>query len=201
MTTDTTDVRRQVADQRRALADLLADLTADQWRRPSLCAGWTVHHVVAHLALPYTSRPTRVLVETVRARGDFDRAADAMARADAARHAPAELVEIVRANVDHPWSPPGGGPAGALSHDVIHSFDMTEALGLPTIVTPERARTVLAAFRPQHLRGFGTDLRSTRAEATDDPLVIGAPAQAATRVVRAPLQELILLLTGRRREA
>lgn len=198
MTTATTDVRRLTAGQRRDFADLLAGLTPDEWQRPSLCAGWTVHQVVAHLTLPYTSRMSRVLFETVMARGNFDRAADKMARADAKRYSPAELVEIMRANIDHPWSPPGGGPVGALSHDVIHSFDVTEALGLLASVTPERARVVLAAFQPQHLKGFGTDLRTVRAEATDDPLVIGAPAEVATHVVRAPLLDLIPVLTGRR---
>lgn len=198
MTIATTDVHRLTAGQRRDFAELLAGLTPDEWQRPSMCAGWTVHQVVAHLTLPYTSRMTRVLFETVKARGDFDRAADKMARADAERYSPAELVEIMRANVDHPWNPPGGGPVGALSHDVIHSFDVTETLGLLGAVTPERVRVVLTAFEPHHLKAFGTDLHTTRAEATDDPLVIGAPAEAATRVVRAPLLDLIPVLTGRR---
>jgi len=40
----------QVIDaQRRSLADLLDDLSDDEWRRPSLCTGWTVRDVAAHL--------------------------------------------------------------------------------------------------------------------------------------------------------
>lgn len=34
---------------RRSLADDLTGLTEDDWRRQSLCAGWTVEQVVAHL--------------------------------------------------------------------------------------------------------------------------------------------------------
>ncbi len=38
-----------VHTERAALIDDLAGLTEDQWASPSLCAGWTVHDVAAHL--------------------------------------------------------------------------------------------------------------------------------------------------------
>jgi uncharacterized protein (TIGR03083 family) len=42
----------QVIDaERRILADLLDDLSDDEWLRPSLCTGWTVRDVAAHLTL------------------------------------------------------------------------------------------------------------------------------------------------------
>ena len=42
----------QVIDaQRMNLAALLEQLSADDWRQPSLCAGWTVRDVAAHLTL------------------------------------------------------------------------------------------------------------------------------------------------------
>lgn len=186
------------ADQRRATIILLESLAPVDWQRPSRCDGWTIQHLVAHLTLPYTSRQSRVVKELVKARGSFDRAADRMAREDAERHSPAQLLDICRANVEHPWNPPGGGPTGALSHDVIHSWDITDALDRPTVVTPERARTVLEAFKPTHLKGFGVDLRTTRIEATDDDLTIGADGDTATTTVRAPLLDLIPMLTGRR---
>lgn len=37
--------------QRARTADLLEQLTAEQWDHPSLCQGWTVRHVAAHLTL------------------------------------------------------------------------------------------------------------------------------------------------------
>lgn len=37
--------------ERRGLAELLASLTDEQWETPSLCAGWRVRDVAAHLAL------------------------------------------------------------------------------------------------------------------------------------------------------
>jgi uncharacterized protein (TIGR03083 family) len=42
----------QVIDaQRLSLAGLLEQLSADEWRQPSLCTGWTVRDVAAHLTL------------------------------------------------------------------------------------------------------------------------------------------------------
>jgi uncharacterized protein (TIGR03083 family) len=38
-----------VVGQRQRLAALLADLSEDEWRRPSRCEGWTVQDVVTHL--------------------------------------------------------------------------------------------------------------------------------------------------------
>jgi uncharacterized protein (TIGR03083 family) len=36
-------------DERRELRRFLGSLTADQWQRETLCAGWTVRDLVAHL--------------------------------------------------------------------------------------------------------------------------------------------------------
>jgi uncharacterized protein (TIGR03083 family) len=40
-----------IDDQRARTADLLQQLTTAQWEHPSLCEGWTVRHVAAHLTL------------------------------------------------------------------------------------------------------------------------------------------------------
>ena len=40
-----------IDDQRARTADLLEQLSPEQWDHPSLCQGWTVRHVAAHLTL------------------------------------------------------------------------------------------------------------------------------------------------------
>ncbi|MEE2034839.1 maleylpyruvate isomerase family mycothiol-dependent enzyme [Rhodococcus chondri] len=40
-----------IDDERRRTADLLGQLSDDEWAQPSLCAGWTVRDVAAHLTL------------------------------------------------------------------------------------------------------------------------------------------------------
>src|SRR3954468_19555811 len=51
---DREDVWRAIDDQRRRLVELLEDLSDDEWDHPSLCAGWTVRQVAAHVALQNT---------------------------------------------------------------------------------------------------------------------------------------------------
>jgi uncharacterized protein (TIGR03083 family) len=61
-----------IAEQRRVLADLLAELKEEDWERPSLCAQWRVKDVAAHVALtPRSPGVARLLVAGLRARGDF----------------------------------------------------------------------------------------------------------------------------------
>ena len=45
------DIWNTIDEQRARTADLLEQLTDDEWRRPSLCDGWTVRDVAAHLTL------------------------------------------------------------------------------------------------------------------------------------------------------
>jgi uncharacterized protein (TIGR03083 family) len=51
------EVWTAIDDQRRALVHLLEDLSEKEWRQPSLCHGWTVRQVAAHLALQNTTWP------------------------------------------------------------------------------------------------------------------------------------------------
>jgi uncharacterized protein (TIGR03083 family) len=73
-TTMTRDQVWQAVDaQRTALADILDQLSDDDWRRPSLCRGWTVRDVAARLTLQKFPIPLAVS-EVFRARGNMDRA-------------------------------------------------------------------------------------------------------------------------------
>ena len=44
------DIWTTIAAERGALTDDLANLTPAQWDTPSLCSGWTVRDIVAHLS-------------------------------------------------------------------------------------------------------------------------------------------------------
>jgi len=65
------DVWRGIDDQRRRLVDLLEDLSDAEWQHPSLCAGWSVRQVAAHVALQNTSWSAlpRAVVEVIRTGG------------------------------------------------------------------------------------------------------------------------------------
>lgn len=112
-----------ISAHRRALAQALASLTAEQWSGPTLCAGWTPGHVLAHLTMPYRISEQDFMAGLQRCGGDFTRFSDEIAETDS-KIPQAELVGVLAANADTPWAPPGGGLAGALSHDVIHGLDI-----------------------------------------------------------------------------
>lgn len=195
-TTTTTEIeaelQRQTHAERERLAALLATLTADQWDAPSLCAGWRVREVVAHITMPFRTSTPRFVAGLVAARFSFDRYADRAARRDGARMSADELLGTLRDNIRHPWQPPGGGPSAALSHDVIHGLDITEALALPAAPT-QRIATVLTLARPRALAYFGVELSSVELRATDADFHLGTGD-----VVELPVKEILLTVTGRR---
>jgi uncharacterized protein (TIGR03083 family) len=187
------DIAAAVADERRAQVELYASLSEDDWNSSSLCAGWRVREVLAHVTMPFRYSLPRVAWEIAKARGSFDRMADRRARIDARQLSTAQLWESLRDNVENPWSPPGGGPLGALSHDVIHGLDVSTPLGLDDAASAERVGMVLGGLRPKQVAFFGVDLDGVqlRAEDVDWSYGDGEP-------VHGRAQDLLLLLCGRR---
>ncbi len=189
----TSNIRRAVAAERRELATVLGDLPLGAWDAPSLCDGWRVREVVAHITMPFRYSTRRFMVEMLKARGSFDRMADRRAHADAAALSVDDLVRTLRDNATHPWKPPGGGRDGALSHDVIHGLDITVALDLGRSVPDDRLQIVLDGMTPKRVKFFGTDLAGTelRADDLDWSYGSGEPVQGAA-------QDLLMVLCGRK---
>jgi uncharacterized protein (TIGR03083 family) len=186
-------VRAADVAERTDLVTMLAGLRPGQWDEPTLCAGWRVREVVAHITMPFRMSAPGFLAGMVRARGDFNRMADRQARTDTARFSADQLLAALRDNVEHPWRPPGGGPIGALSHDVIHGLDISVGLGLPRRVPTERVALVLAGLRAKNVTYFGTDLSGVRLTATDLDWSHGEGEP-----LRGAAQDLLLVLSGRR---
>lgn len=187
-----TDIRTAVAGERADLAVLLDELPEAEWDRPTLCEGWRVRELVAHIVMPYRLSTPGFLLGMVRAGGKFDRFADRHARSAAAALSPGELTETLRQNVDHPWKPPGGGDQGALSHDVIHGLDLTVALGIDRQVPAERMRFILDDMNPRQVKYFGVDLTGIRLQATDLDWSYGAGEE-----LTGTAQDLLLVLCDR----
>jgi uncharacterized protein (TIGR03083 family) len=186
------NLQAEVQAERTEQADLLATLTPEQWNAPTLSAGWRVREVIAHTTAPFRMSLGRTVWELTKARGDINRMADRLARRDAARLSPEELLAALRDNITHPWAPPGDGPRGALSHDVIHGLDITVGLGLDRRPPPERVALVLAGLRPKNAKFFGADLTGVRLEATDLDWVYGTGEP-----LRGLAQDLLLVVCGR----
>jgi uncharacterized protein (TIGR03083 family) len=172
-------------------ADLLAGLTPEQWEQPSLCAGWRVREVAAHVAL--TTAPLLTQVSALLRSGlRFDHMIDSTARANAVKP-PEQLVEEVRALVGARRRPPGTDPVDPLNDVLVHTQDVARPLGVTVPIDP--AAAALSAdlvwkrtfpFRAQ-ARVPGRELIATDVEWR----------RGAGEPMEAPISELLLILTGR----
>jgi uncharacterized protein (TIGR03083 family) len=181
-----------ITAERLALADALDGLTPEQWRGQSMCAGWTPGHVLAHLTMPFRiSEPE--FMTGLRRCGDFTKFSDEIAERDS-KIPQRELVAVLRDNAGNPWSPPGGGLAGALSHDLIHGLDITWPVSADYAI-PERAMTtVLDAITKTGDRTlFGFPLDGIEVAATDLDWSAGTGKRLSGRS-----RDLLMLLAGRR---
>jgi len=186
-----TDPQSWVAPTYDGLADLLASAPAGTWDAPSLCAGWQVRHVVAHVTMPARLTPEQFGAEMAAAGGDFAVLSDTVAARDGSLPVADHLAQL-RSPVLHAWQPPGGGAAGALSHAVIHSLDVTVALDRPPVAPPEALVAVLDQLTDADGAFFGLDLTGVRLEAADTDWSWGSG-----EAVRAGSGALVALLSGR----
>ncbi|WP_188195472.1 maleylpyruvate isomerase family mycothiol-dependent enzyme [Nonomuraea sp. SYSU D8015] len=179
--------------ERRGLADLLGSLSADEWERPSLCGGWRVRDVAAHLALATRVSVPKALAEFVRARGDFNR----MVRDSAVRYAaglsPDEIAGQVRESATSRRRAPTTKPLDPLFDALVHGQDIAVPLGVERVMPLEPARACAThiwergfPFYPQRR------LRGLRLAATDVDWVVGEGD-----LVEGPIQALLLLMSGR----
>jgi uncharacterized protein (TIGR03083 family) len=186
-----TNPQSWVAPTYEGLVDLLTATAVDTWDAPSLCEKWLVRHVVAHVTMPVRLSPEQFGAEMARAGGDFTTLSDTVATRDASLPV-ADLLDQLRSPKLHAWQPPGGGAAGALSHAVIHSLDVTVALDRPPVAPAEAATAVLEQLTAARGAWFGVDLTDVRLEATDTDWSWGKGQR-----VRADSGRLVALLSGR----
>lgn len=124
------------------VADVLESLDDARWHAPTLCPGWTVHHMAAHLTQPMLVTFPRFLRTAVRFRGDTDRTVDHLTRR-LARRSPAQLVALLRRHAGDQVSPPRVGPMGPFAETCLHLRDVARPLGLTADVPIEQWRTLL----------------------------------------------------------
>lgn len=186
-----TDLQTWVAPTCHGLADLLVAAAPEIWDSPSLCEGWAVRHAVAHLTMPARMTLAEFGAGMAAAGGDFTTFSDAVAARDASLPV-ADLLDQLRSPTLHAWQPPGGGAAGALSHAVIHSLDVTVALDRPSVAPAEATTAVLDQLTTAGGSVFGLDLTDIRLEADDLDWSWGSGEP-----VRADGGRLVALLGGR----
>ncbi|MFD5873872.1 maleylpyruvate isomerase family mycothiol-dependent enzyme [Streptomyces sp. NPDC060322] len=187
------DVWPTVHAERAALIHDLEGLDGRQWEEPSLCAGWTVHDVVAHLT--DTARTTRLgfLAGLARAGFDFDRQnARGVARERGA--SPAEALERLRRVATRTSTPPA--PLDSrLVEEIVHGEDIRRPLGLARSYPAEAVvRSLrLQARTPASFGGAKELVSRVRLTAADGDVSIGEGPE-----VRGPVLSLLLAVSLRR---
>jgi uncharacterized protein (TIGR03083 family) len=167
-----------IADERRGFADLIDTLSPEELATPSLCRGWTVHDIAAHLVVPLTTGMSVVLFELIRGRGDFDRA-NLRLTSRMARSSAVELAGLLRSGAGNHFAPPGVGSIAPLMDVVVHGQDARRPLGIVREIPPARLVAILDFLVSRAGRGKGRSL-GLRFEASDigwahgdGPLVAG----------------------------
>lgn len=185
------DVWRAIDAHRISLADELDRLTDEEWSRPSLCPGWTVRDVGAHLTLQQ-ARLGDVVGAMLRARGNLDRAIRDMSCREAARLSTEDIIARIRGMVGSQRHNFGVTSYETLIDILVHSQDITIPLGRPLPLDP--AAAAVAASRVWGIRYFHTKkrMRGLRYTATDTDWSAGEG-----REVRGPMTAILLVLTGR----
>jgi uncharacterized protein (TIGR03083 family) len=186
-----TDPQSWIAPTYTGLADLLAATAVDTWDVPTLCEKWLVRHVIAHVTMPVRLSPEQFWAEMAAAGGNFTLLSDTVAARDASLPV-ADLLDQLRSPRLHAWQPPGSGAAGAVSHAVIHSLDVTIALDRPVVAPVEAVTAVLDQLTAASGTLFGVDLTGVRLEAADT-----AWSWGSGQLVRADSGSLVALLGGR----
>jgi uncharacterized protein (TIGR03083 family) len=184
----------QVIEQERlSLAALLEDLTDDEWNSPSLCAGWRIKDVAAHVAL--ASQPPRVwdmLVAGVRAGGRFHK----LNHEFSVRHADrpgADLVAELREHAASRRLPKVTNVRNILFDILVHGQDIAIPLGIAREMPKEAARAgVERVWAMGWPFGVKRRLKAFRYAATDVDWTAGEGPEVA-----GPVAALLLLLTGR----
>lgn len=165
--TDDAELQPMVADELARLADRLEALPEAQWDTPSLCQGWRVREVIAHVTMPARYSDEEFMAELRAHDFDFTRLSNRIASRDADLPTTA-LVDGLRSEAMRQWTPPGGGHRGALNHAVIHGLDATVPLGIRRHVADETMRFILDDLTSGGVHAhFGTDIGGRRLEATD----------------------------------
>jgi uncharacterized protein (TIGR03083 family) len=187
------DVWAVVHAERAALVADLERLGDEEWQRPSLCDGWTIHDVAAHLV--DTARTTRLgfVADMLRARFDFDRLnARGVERERGA--SPEVTLQRLRDVVSRTSTPPA--PLDSrLVEEVVHGEDVRRPLGISHTYPREAVRrALLLQARTRASFGGAKELVARcRLVAVDDDLAVGQGAE-----VRGPALSLLLAATGRR---
>ena len=156
-----------IHQERAALADLLESLTPEEWEHPSLCEGWSVRDVAAHLISAPELTVRQMVAAVLRARGNLTRASYDSAQRLSGRPTD-QIVGDFRRLAGSRRLAPGTTYRDALVDVLVHHQDVAIPLGRHHEMPQEAARLCAERYRhggfPFHAK---KRLAGYRLEATD----------------------------------
>jgi len=186
------DLWTMIAAERRALADDLSGLSAKQWATPSLCGGWTVRDVLAHMTATAEMKPPAFLPKLIGAGFSLNK----LSEKDIAQRTkgdPSTTLERFKSRIDSRSHPPGPTETW-LGETVVHAEDVRRPLGIKHDYSPEALAAVADAYRKSNLViGGKKRVAGLRLTATDTGWSAGEGAE-----VSGPMASLVLAIAGRR---
>jgi uncharacterized protein (TIGR03083 family) len=184
-----------IEQARRQLADLLDSVPETDWDKPSLCDGWRIRDVAAHVLLaPRHPGVGAMLAGAIRARGNLDRLSHDMTVAYAEKMGDG-LVAGLRAHAASRRKPPVTTYENLLFDTLVHVQDVAIPLGRTVPMPVDAARA-----GADRVWAMGWPVWAKRKFAKGYRLVAEDTDWTAGRgplEIRGPIESLLLLLTGR----
>ena len=175
------------------MADLLDGLDASQLATPSLCRGWTVHDVGAHLTTYLRFGQVKLYWGIATMAADFDRL-NRRLTASAARMPTSDITDRLRRWSGSKVTIPRSGYDPVLADVLLHDYDVRVPLGIARTVPEDRLWVAFRhlAARPAPGYAMGSRLADLRLEAVDTGWSYGSGP-----VVRGNAEPLLLAMSGR----
>lgn len=175
--------------ERTDLAEFLATLTPQQWEAPSLCAGWSVKDVVAHVVSYEELGAAGLLARFLK--GRIVRA-NQVGVDEFAALSPQQLLDFLGDHLTPRGLTAGFGGMIALVDGTVHHQDIRRALGRPRTIPADRLGRILGLVPGNPRLGVGRRIRGLRLLATDIDWAHGAGPE-----VSGPGEALLMAMTGR----
>ncbi len=186
------DIWPTVHAERKALAADLKGLSGDEWDRPSLCRGWTVRDVLAHMTSAAKLTPPAFFGKMIGSGFSFDKTQEKGIAAQRGA-TPADTLanfESVLTSVKHP---PGPNQSW-LGETIVHSEDIRRALGIQHKYPTDAVVTVADFYTGSNLLiGSKNRIAGLTLRATDADWSHGTGPE-----VKGPMLSLVMAMTGRK---
>ncbi len=179
---------------RRALAEYLSGLSADEWKKPSLCADWTIEEVAAHMLVIPTVPKGKIFLNFLGSGFNLDKFSAKMVGRITTEKSPEQIAAAMGEGAASRSTPPGLKPMGILSEVLVHAGDISLGVGRPLAFPTDHYIAGLDYLKDvQPALGCKKRIEGLHLESTD-----GNWSHGEGPAVQGTAQHLALAVSGRK---